>query len=376
MVFLVFLEENSELRTDFSYRQRSQEEHHTDTSPFEQTSIDMIDQFPIDYMHLVCLGVTKLILKLWISICPKFSEDNLNCLSMKILKLSKYIPKEFNRKPRSLIEINRWKATEFRMFLLYISFGILDKNDGILSQSQIEHFYCLSCAIRIFCDTSSTESAVDYGNDLLLYFVQEFKNLYGKKYVVSNLHNLIHLARYVKLYGALDTFSAFPFENNMKFILKLLRKFEKPLQQLHRRVSENLQVKSKNCKSIDAPILHYKIDSLLPFDCINSHKQLQFENFTLTINRPDNCCLINDENSITIFLIDYIGQKNNITVVIGKKFQKISSLKNYPFDSTKVNIGYVSQLSDTLLFPVSTIVSKACLFTLHDIHIVVPLLHH
>lgn len=68
--------------------------------------------------------------------------------------------------------------------------------------------------------------------------MKRFKHLYGKEFVTLNVHSLIHLARDVKLYGPLDSFRAFDFENYMQFLKKILRKRAKPLQQLHRRLKE------------------------------------------------------------------------------------------------------------------------------------------
>ena len=55
------------LRTDYNFRNRVNEDHHLlGISKFEETDIDMVSQFPVEYMHLVCLGVVKKIIKLWI----------------------------------------------------------------------------------------------------------------------------------------------------------------------------------------------------------------------------------------------------------------------------------------------------------------------
>lgn len=56
------------------------------------------------------------------------------------------------------------------------------------------------------------------------HFVQSFTMLYGKHHVSHNIHSLVHFAEDAKIFGVLDKFSAFKFENFMKKMLKHLRK--------------------------------------------------------------------------------------------------------------------------------------------------------
>ncbi len=62
---VTFPETNAELRTDVAFNEMSNAEHHLGPSPFRNIPVCMVSQFPIDFMHLVCLGVVKRIIWLW-----------------------------------------------------------------------------------------------------------------------------------------------------------------------------------------------------------------------------------------------------------------------------------------------------------------------
>lgn len=47
----------AERRTDASFRSKMQQRHHTGHSILEELPMDMVKHVPLDYMHLVCLGV-------------------------------------------------------------------------------------------------------------------------------------------------------------------------------------------------------------------------------------------------------------------------------------------------------------------------------
>lgn len=59
------------LRTDGSFRSQDDQAHHTGTTPVHHTGttqftsliFDKVNLFPLDYMHLVCLGIMRRMLR-------------------------------------------------------------------------------------------------------------------------------------------------------------------------------------------------------------------------------------------------------------------------------------------------------------------------
>ena len=81
----------------------------------------------------------------------------------------------------------------------------------------------------------------NYAKSLLEVFVKKAAILFGKSFVCYNIHNLIHLEGDVTRFGPLHTFSAYPFENKLGQIKRLLRKSEKPLQQIVKRLGDPMR---------------------------------------------------------------------------------------------------------------------------------------
>ena len=371
----IFLNQDCDLRTDDSFRKREQIQHHHGESPFEDLDIDMVKSFPIDYMHAVCLGVMRLMLIIWFrgnkkqTIRPILGSRAMQIVSNAFFIFGKHLPKEFNRKPQPLTEIGRWKATVLRYFLLYAGPAIL-KN--VLPKKLYQHFNLFSCAIRILCDPIHYKLNNYIADNLLRKFVSKFGKYYGNEYITINLHSLTHLAQdCLNNDGPLDTFSAFAFENYMQFIKKILKKRNKPLQQLHRRLKEGCCPKRK--EKVQNPTLKNELKRELPFNCGNAHRRLLLPNVEFSINSPDNCCIL--ENDVYV-VISGIGQKNGVPVVIGQKFEKSKNLDNYPVNSDILNICTVSNLSKKReVFEVDKIKGKACLFFYDNIFYASKLLH-
>lgn len=106
---IIFPETHNTLRTNDTFKCRTQIEHHTGDSILEKLSIGMVSQIPLDYMHLVCLGVMKRMLQLWIrgNKDIRLSTADIDLVSRHLMSIKSYIPSDFARKPRTLCDIDR-----------------------------------------------------------------------------------------------------------------------------------------------------------------------------------------------------------------------------------------------------------------------------
>lgn len=250
--------------------------------------------------------------------------------------------------------MSRWKGTEFRLFVLYIGPVVLQ---DILPHDNLMYFNTLSCAARILSHPVDCYANNQYARDLLVHFVETFKVLYGEYNMIYNVHNLIHIHDDVNKFGPLDNFSAWPFENFMHGLKNMVRKAEKPLCQLYNRLTEKgLIFPNENVPKQSAiPIVCRKTGTLLPFNCTNAHERIQFKQFVLTNREPNNCCLLKDK---AIVLIEHIGYKNEVPVIIGRKYTDQEALPVYPCQSVNLDVYVTSRLSDLQIWNLTDIENK------------------
>ena len=93
-----------ELRDNVSFRRRTDVDHHHAgaDSPFVQIqNLDMVFGFPLDYLHLVLLGVMRKKLKIWVSglATSPFSIDarGKRLINRRLRRIRKHLCSEFER---------------------------------------------------------------------------------------------------------------------------------------------------------------------------------------------------------------------------------------------------------------------------------------
>lgn len=290
---IIYTDMQPVIRTDEEFRKYGEIGHQMRISPLVSIDqLDMIQQFPPDYMHLVHLGVMKRLLQYW-----KKSMNDFSCeeFSRVIQGLGASLPREFHRKTRSLKELDRWKATEYRNFLMYVAPMCLK---DILTSDRYRHFLLLHFAIYVMTSREHRHY-LDNARACLHRFVSEIPDLYGEEMLVYNMHGLLHLADSVEKIGLLDFWSAYKFENFLQLMKKRIRSPTNILQQLRNRFHEMFMQRSHEFK------------------------------FYL---KEDDFCVTND--GLVCFT-----EKVSDKVIKGFKCELQSELYDYPYPSSSLGIG-------------------------------------
>jgi len=301
----------------------------------------------------------------------KLKDHNIKSIS-KIMKIfRKYISEEFCRLPRTIEDVDNWKATEFRQFLLYTGPVALK---GKLPQIQYKHFLCLHIAMRILC-SSECINLNEYAKSLIQYFIKKYKEIYGDEYITYNVHNLLHLCDDVLLFGKVDNFSAFKFESYMNQIKRKMKNSRYPLQQIYNRVVEGRKLltsvnKYNNlCEKDDKPLIINENGQIYKY-----YKKVSFENFTISLTQRNNCVLLKNYNYMLISNI-YKTESDDIKIV-GKMFQNVSNFVEKPSFCLAIKVIDIHETSNMSTFDYTDIRAKCIILPMNDKFAVIPLLHN
>jgi len=168
---------STEKKRTHDYINMKYEEHHvgnTISILSDLPGVNIVDAFALDYMHLVCIGIMKKLIQLWMKKGPlnvRLPSSVVKIISNQLVAFKKSVPCDFSRKSRALNELPRFNATELRQILLYT--GQVVFKDNINSNCYM-HFMALNIAITILLSNKMKKSTYIL---LEIYSNTLFKNL-------------------------------------------------------------------------------------------------------------------------------------------------------------------------------------------------------
>ncbi|RVE53676.1 hypothetical protein evm_001568 [Chilo suppressalis] len=323
-------------RNNEDFRAKKYEEHHKQDSPLLQLKIDMIENFPVaDSLHLIDLGLMKRLLLGWRD--GNFGKYLTKWSARDIEKINSFLskcrmPTEIHRSVGTIDVLAHWKGSEYRTFLYYHSIIILKY---VLNYDAYFHFLNLYCAIRI-CSNEKHFIFLQIADQMLAYFIQNFKIYYGKDYITSNIHNLKHVVDEVRKYGKLHSFNAYPFENKLYTIKRMIRHGNKPLQQVAKRLNEQLT----------AEIEHFHEDLLIKYPFIKTYQRkgvlkhvLHFESYILSTQKENKWFLSDQDHVVELNSICFEDTDEiNEILLNGHRITQIQNVFDKPLKSSFLDI--------------------------------------
>uniref|UniRef100_A0ABD2WU91 RNA-directed DNA polymerase n=1 Tax=Trichogramma kaykai TaxID=54128 RepID=A0ABD2WU91_9HYME len=360
-------DKNIVLRTDEKFKDKQYSgSYQKSVTPLNDIPfLGLVSGVPIDYMHLVCLGIVKKLLIFWCFQPNQFklSLDDRTKISNELITFRMYLPKELARAPRTLSSCKKWKATEYRQFLLYT--GPIVLSEKILGKDKYLNFLALHIAITILASPkySQNESYLNYADQLLHYFVESFGKCYGTNFISYNVHNLLHLVADVRRFGCLDKFSAFKFENCIFLMKRMIRKYEKPLQQIACRFAEKeyCAFESSRTKKYDSRckvfLKKHSNGPLLRQGYSAQYKILHFNNFVIDVDDLRNNALI--INGKFIQALNFV-EKDGKNYVIGKELIPEDDIYSSPCKSSQLLSSVVKLSNDMISLRCDKIEAKLC----------------
>ena len=343
-------------RSNMSFRSQQDPDHHLNdiVSPLSVLPCDFVFDFPLDYMHMVLLGVVKKLLRYWLgfqtkvgihSKYHKLPSIKKGVMNVRALKIGSSVTVEFQRKPRSFTFIGMFKATEYRTFLCYTSPYILY---ALFDYPVVyRHFMCLVVAMRLLLTPQMSSEMIACARNYLEAFIDRTPNIYGNEAMVYNMHSLRHVADDCEKFGSLDTICSFPYESYLGKLKSYIKRPGKELEQVVKRVHEqcNFQVPphpQDNFASLlyehtNGPVAGYHEDNVKQF-C-----EVKFEGKMYRLKGPDNVLYCD----VGFCVVKNILSQNSHVVLIVQKFKIVEDVFTYPCKSSGVGIAFVSDLSDT-----------------------------
>lgn len=360
------------MRTDKSFRERYDRDHHKVDSVIERLPVDMIRDFPTcDPLHLLHLGVMKKCILIWMhgtaNFEHKLTKENIIEIDELIGNLNGQIVSDIHRSIKKMKDVKRWKGSELQTILSYVGIVLFKK---FLRNEEYVHFLYLFCAVRL-CSCQYYKNCIALAEELFNEYIENYINLYGIDSIGSNVHNLCHIVNDVKRFGNLNQISTYPFENCLGHLKSKLRRCNKPLEQISRRIYEMDSTDLfNNFEITEMPLVKFPRGTnpeTYEFICLGPRIHLS------TRNSAD-CWFLTKDRKIVEMI--YVSEIQNKYFIYGRSLKTSTDFFTQPFSSSRIDI-YESngENNEASYFAIDAIKAKLLCLKYDKVLVSIPLLH-
>lgn len=337
-------------------------------SPLLKLPIDVIEDVVVaDALHLLHLGVTKRLLLAYKDghnglDLRRWPNETVEAISSALTATK--LPAEIHRAVRGIECLSHWKASECASFLHYIGIILLKH---FADKDHYENFANLFCATLI-CSNDYYKRYLPVAQTLFESFIENYYKQFNS--ITSNIHNLIHIVGEVQRFGVLYSISAYPFENHLYQMKKMVRSGRLPLEQIINRIAERTEKRMQQQDSsvqVQFPLLKNQ----LPNDPTKFSSLTIFKGFILNNKLSDKWFLTKQTEIVAMECADN-------AYVYGRNLLVFDDLFSKPFASSWLNVYRTTDIfktSELKPFELNNILCKLVAVTVNNETSFVPL-HH
>lgn len=340
------------LRSDDDFKYLLDNDHHIAQPLLAQLDLGLISQFALDYKIIVCKGVMKHMMNLWVRdrLEYRLNKETQQKITRDLILMTGNCPRELRKRPRPLEEIPSWDGYDWNEFLLYYSPIALK---GRLQPQYYCNFLYLHLAMRILMSSDSTNYEA---NSFLLgrflnTFIADFTKLYGSSKIDYNIHNLLHFEHIQQKLGSLKKLNGFVYSDQINLVNTFLdASSDFNFEEIGEKIIENYNTMAENK-------INELINQTYPF--VDTRGDLVFKNFVISITEPDNHVIMTGNAIVKVEAIcsDNISSE---VLLIGRRYEKVDVMFEAPISNQKLLL--VSSLSPVYTFKLSELVFKAVKF--------------
>jgi hypothetical protein len=179
----------------------------------------------IDYMHSLLEGVVKNFFRYWFEKGDYLGPHSLRKYMQKIderlllIKPPKFVPST----PRSIYTHNLWRAHEYLAFLLYYALPVF-KN--IMDDKYYQNLKKIVVFTEVLLSPIISMSDLKIIDKIIVDFVQELKDLYSPRIMLSGVHELLHMVTCTIEFGPLNCINCFQFEEINRKLLQFIHGYD------------------------------------------------------------------------------------------------------------------------------------------------------
>ena len=204
-------------------------------------NFDIDEGFPPDKLHAADSGTAKHITRFMMK---KLSPHQRQLLDDYLLQIR--APTTIGNLTKKMSDRSKWKAKDWENYVFFYSIPVLESVG--LRYDILKHWSLFVNSMHIVSNDTIEKQNLFKADSMIREFVLQVEKIYGKKAMVYNVHQLLHIIKSILNFGPFQVQSTYPFEAANNKTMKAIHSANGCQKQIIRQINVNytLQILKKS----------------------------------------------------------------------------------------------------------------------------------